>query len=201
MTTHDQNASARAEARWVLLIALYEARHGAVSEGVLAGELAEAGYPAVRGDVQRDLQYLHGRLLVRCEQADHGGWRARILPGGVDLVEYATGAPAGVARPAGGPTVVHRQIREKRWEIVRALAIGMPIETTERTLLRAINDVDDEISEPALRRELCYLQAVGLVEVNDAAPVWRAQLTPDGVDVHEYAADCPAGIDRPARYY
>ncbi|MEO0558215.1 MAG: hypothetical protein AAF170_08535 [Bacteroidota bacterium] len=199
MTGHEQ--SERTEVRWLLLEALYEARMGPLSENVLAGEIAEAGYDVARGDIQRDLQHLERRGLIEADRTPPSGWRANISALGVDVVEYAAAPPTGVYRPEGTMTVQTRQTREARWRILQTLAIGMPMPTSERTVHAAVSDVELPVTEAAIRREMCYLQALGLVTVFDDRPVWRAELTADGVDIHEFQVDAPPGIDRPPPYH
>lgn len=202
MTPHDHHAGDQADARWTLLGALYEARHGFLSESVMMGECQEAGIELTRQGLHRLAQYLAGRGLAELARVAHSGaWRVRITPAGVDVVEHATTCPAGIGRPATGASVRQRQLRDARWRILLTLSIGMPQQTSERTILRAINDVDLEISEQQLRQELCYLQRTGLVSIDEGRPTWQAQLTPNGVDVVEYVAEAPPGVDRIAKYW
>lgn len=198
MTAHHQHT--RAEARYALLRALYEGRHGFLSEATLC---AEAGFGAgeiTRTQMLRDVQHLEGRGLVATSPRQDGALRARITPHGVDVVEHAAPCPAGVARPGAGPSLWHRQLREARWRILQALAVGMPYATSEATVARAINDIDLSLSVPQLRQELCYLAHLGLVTLRQDEP-WTACLTPDGTDVVEHEADAPAGVHRPSKYY
>lgn len=198
---HQQYQHTRAEARFALLRALYEGRHGYLSEATLC---AEAGFRAgdyTRTQMLRDVQHLEGRGLVATStRQDGAGLRARITPQGVDVCEHAAPCPAGIARPDGGPSLWHRQLREARWRILQALAVGMPYATSEATVARAINDIDLSLSVPQLRQELCYLANLGLVALRQEEP-WTACLTPDGTDVVEHEADAPAGVHRPSKYY
>ena len=160
-----------------------------------------AGLDTSRTELTRDLHYLEGKGFVTLKRRGNGQLRACLTADGVDVVEYTSAGVTGLARPEGGETDEHRQLREARWRIVQVLGIGMPHLTTERTLLRSINDEEVSLSEPALRRELAYLSERMLVETDESADVWRARLTPLGVDVVEYAAAAPASVSRPDKYW
>ncbi|MEM1055171.1 MAG: hypothetical protein AAGI52_06565 [Bacteroidota bacterium] len=202
MTPHERNSGNQAEARWALLSALYEARHGFLSEGVMAKECAEEGVKLTRQGLHRVAQYLAGRGLAEIdEQEGSGAWRVRITPEGVDLVEHVGDCPDGIARPETGASVRQRQLREARWRVLQTLSIGMPYATSERIILKAINDIDLELSEQQLRQELSYLARTGLSVIDDEQSIWKAHLTPDGVDVVEYVRDAPPGVERPEKYW
>lgn len=201
MNTHDLNAAQNAERRWTLLLALYEGRWSHVSETVLAAELGDGGIAVSRNELLRDLQYLEGRQLIEVDRAESGSMRGCILAAGVDLVEYSSDDIIGVARPSGNASVATHKLREARWRILAALSIGAPYPTSERTVLRAINDVDLELSEAGLRRECCYLQRLGLLTVEEARDFWLLQLSADGTAVAEYATEAPRGIARPDKYW
>jgi hypothetical protein len=51
-----------------------------------------------------------------------------------------------------------------------------------------------------VRAELKSLAKRGLVDLVDDAPIWSAELTPEGEAVVDYRADCPPDIARPPRW-
>ncbi|MEL7170787.1 MAG: hypothetical protein AAGN64_15695, partial [Bacteroidota bacterium] len=97
--------------------------------------------------------------------------------------------------------VATHKLREARWRILAALNIAAPYPTSERTILRAINDVDLELSEAGLRRECCYLDQLDLLSIQEARDFWLLQLNADGTAIAEYATEAPQGIARPDKYW
>ncbi len=92
------------EARWRLLRILDAGRPIGISESVASRVLAEIKLDGSRDAVRRDLDYLRDLGLIRIEVSDLDGetWHARLTADGVDVVEYTTASPAGIARPAKG---------------------------------------------------------------------------------------------------
>jgi len=94
------------------------------------------------------------------------------------------------------------QREETRWRILRVLDAGRPTKVSETVIYRALSDASLTIGPNALRRELDYLRDKELVELTgEDTSVWAAALTGDGVDVVEYAIQCPAGIARPKKWW
>jgi Fe2+ or Zn2+ uptake regulation protein len=95
-----------------------------------------------------------------------------------------------------------KQREEARWRILRVLDAGRPIAVSENIILRVLNDVKLPIGPAAVRRELDYLRARGLAEIEDGEEeTWFARLTASGVDIVEYNAPAPVGIARPRKYW
>lgn len=201
MNRHDLHASQVAERRWAILSVLYQERWAYVSEAVLAAELGDEGYTVTRDDLHRDLNYLQGKLLVEVDTSESGSWRSVATALGADYAEGTAAAITGVARPEASPSIRTHQLREARWRIIAVLNINGHRATTERSVLRAINDVDLSLSETELRREGCYLERLGLVESERQEALWLFRLTPAGTDVAEYAIEAPSGIIRPVKYW
>lgn len=94
------------------------------------------------------------------------------------------------------------QREETRWRILRALDAGRPLAVSETVLWRTLTDIDLPVTPHGVRRELTYLQDLGLVNVlGKEGPTWRADLTAKGVDVIEYTIDAPPGVDRPRKWW
>lgn len=90
---------------------------------------------------------------------------------------------------------------EIRWRILRILDAGRPVVVSEIIVYRALNDASLSATPMEVRRHLDFLRGLELVEIsNEDGPVWAAKLTPDGVNVVEYASACPLGISRPKKW-
>jgi hypothetical protein len=88
-----------------------------------------------------------------------------------------------------------------RWRILRVLDASWPLPYDEQKILHALSGARVELSSSALRRELAFLAACELVELTDRkTPLWSACLTNNGVNVLQYAVECPPGIARPAKW-
>lgn len=96
-----------------------------------------------------------------------------------------------------------KQKREQlRWLILETLNAARPVGANEGLILQIVNAVQNDVTALELRRELDYLEARGLVEVNGKhTPMWHAELTRNGVDVVEYTVECDVGIARPKKYW
>ena len=203
MTPHDTQASERTEARGQLLRALYASRWEWLSEAVMRAKLKAAGYaPETRSDLGRDLHYLADSGLAEARTIGRGQLQGRITAAGVDIAECSVPPVPGVSCPSPDGDAAHLA-REARWLIVQVSEINMPYSTKESVLLSAINGDAHELSEAALRRELRYLEAVGLLTIDDESPVWTARLTPTGSNVALYVTgvDVPPGVDRVDKYW
>jgi len=94
----------------------------------------------------------------------------------------------------------HRE--EARWRMLRVLDAGRPIGVNETIVWRVLHDVKIGLSQMQVRRELEYLQDLGLAKLEDTdTETWSAKLTAHGVDVVEYTVDSPPGIARPKKYW
>jgi hypothetical protein len=103
---------------------------------------------------------------------------------------------------SGGIDLEQKQREEARWRIVRVLDAGRPIAVSENIIWRVLSDVRLTLSMTGVRRELDYLQTLGLVEIEGReSDAWFARLTARGVDLAEYTLDAPPGIARPRKYW
>jgi hypothetical protein len=101
-----------------------------------------------------------------------------------------------------GLDLEQRQREEARWRILRVVDAGRPIAVSEQIVWRVLTDLKIALSLNQLRRELSYLQDLGLLELDgEDCDIWFAKLTAQGVDVVEYTAKAPAGIARPRKYW
>lgn len=203
MNTNSMNPIVRSEARCVIVMALYASRFSEVSDQALRKELQDAGHDGGREWIHQDVHYLSGKKLVAYRTLPAGPVVAMLTAVGCDFVERSEQTVVGVDSPPVDALQVH-QIRERRWHILNALSVGRVAPVRERTILLAINDVGNEITETALRRELVYLEQLGLVTLDRSAPTWLAEITPEGTDIVSFVtpdAQVPAGIDRIPMYW
>lgn len=88
-----------------------------------------------------------------------------------------------------------------RWRILYALNAGRPTSITEHLLLTVLCDIKLSATPASLRRELDYLEACELIEIERAPHnTWLAELTALGIQVVEYSVPCPPGIARPPEH-
>lgn len=90
----------REHMRWVVLLALNNARPlGAMESVVLA--VVQAVYPdASPLELRKELDYLSDRELIKLVKRPDGPWHADLTRFGVDVVEYTVDCQPGIARPA-----------------------------------------------------------------------------------------------------
>ena len=95
------HARLRREAiRWLILLTLNNARPVGAFESLVLS-VAQSEYPdATALELRRELDYLHGRELVRVDKQPCGKWRAELSRHGVDVAEYTVDCEPGIARPA-----------------------------------------------------------------------------------------------------
>lgn len=89
----------REESRWYLLRILYMARPYSLTEAIILKSLMGADLPVTPNGLRQELDYLGSKGLVEVTTKKAGVWRAKIGAYGIDVVEYAKDAPAGIARP------------------------------------------------------------------------------------------------------
>ena len=100
-----------------------------------------------------------------------------------------------------GAELEQKEREDARWRILRVLDAGRPVGVNERIVWRVLHDVKIGLSPMQVRRELEYLQDLGLAKLEDVeTETWLAKLTAHGVDVVEYTVDSPPGIARPKKY-
>lgn len=95
------HARLRREAmRWLILLTLNNARPVGAFESLVLS-VAQSEYPdATPLELRRELDYVHGRGLVRLDKQPTGKWFAELTHQGVDTAEYTTACEPGIARPA-----------------------------------------------------------------------------------------------------
>src|SRR4051812_29160644 len=86
--------------RWVLLLALNNARPIGCWEEVLVSTVQGIYADATKLEVRRELDYLEDRSLVELMKKPDGRWFGEITHDGVDIAEYTTDVRPGIARPA-----------------------------------------------------------------------------------------------------
>lgn len=89
----------RESMRWLLLLALYNARPVDLAEAVVL-MTAQAMFPdATPLEIRRELDYLSDRKLVDLRKDPAGPWWGNLTRYGTDIVEYTVDCSAGIARP------------------------------------------------------------------------------------------------------
>src|SRR6266705_5648210 len=97
-----------------------------------------------------------------------------------------------------GVDLEQKQREDARWRMLRVLDAGRPIGVNETIVWRVLHDVKIGLSQMQIRRELKYLQDLGLVYIQgEGSETWSANLTASGVNIVEYTVECPPGIARP----
>lgn len=89
----------REQMRWVLLLALNNARPYGAYEQVLLATMQGIYPDATALEVRRELDYLDDRKLVELRKEPSGRWWADLTRYGVDLAEYNIDCEPGIARP------------------------------------------------------------------------------------------------------
>lgn len=89
-----------------------------------------------------------------------------------------------------------------RWLLLISLNRARPIGCLDAILLDVVNAIYPRTTPVELHSQLEYLENKKLVDI-DKKPDghWHTKLNDVGVDVVEYAIDCPAGIARPTKYW
>jgi DNA-binding HxlR family transcriptional regulator len=102
MTPPAFEAAEREAARWLTLVALDAADSLGATETMLLGALRESLPFLAPATLRHEIRYLEGRGYLTLTVSDGRPWRARITAAGIDLVEYRSDCPPGIARPLRG---------------------------------------------------------------------------------------------------
>jgi hypothetical protein len=89
----------REEARWLILRVLYMSHPVQASEAIILRTLSSVELPVTTANIRRELSYLEDKGLLAVVSKKQSNWQSRITAYGMDVVEYAKDAPAGIARP------------------------------------------------------------------------------------------------------
>lgn len=68
------------------------------NEKTIKNALYGGGFILLENEVRKHLEYLDNLKAIEIVDRDRATWAAKILPYGVDIVEFAVKAPAGIAR-------------------------------------------------------------------------------------------------------
>lgn len=68
------------------------------NEKTIANALFGGGFILMPNEVRKHLEYLDNLKTIEIVDRDKKIWAAKILPYGVDIVEFAVKAPAGIAK-------------------------------------------------------------------------------------------------------
>lgn len=99
MVDLDLDRQRREFVRWVLLLALYNARPLGAWEEVLVSTMQGVYADATKHEVRLELDYLEERGLAKIKRRPDGRWFAELTRAGVDVVEYTVDVEPGIARP------------------------------------------------------------------------------------------------------
>lgn len=93
-------------ARWRVLRILYTGQPYPVGDGLITEIMPDADLAMTPTEVRNVLQYLADKGMVEIKIIKHPGepnvWESRLLPQGIDFIEYNSPDEAGVSRPAKG---------------------------------------------------------------------------------------------------
>lgn len=89
----------REQMRWVLLLALNNARPYGAYEAVLLATMQGVYPDATPHEIRVELDYLESRKLIELRKEPSGRWWADLTRYGVDLAEYNIDCEPGIARP------------------------------------------------------------------------------------------------------
>jgi hypothetical protein len=95
----DQAKHRREFMRWVLMLALYNARPIGAWEELLLSVVQGVWPDASRNEARLNLDYLLDRKLIELKKEPSGRWFAELNRYGVDMVEYNIDCAPGIARP------------------------------------------------------------------------------------------------------
>ena len=95
----DLEQKQREEARWRILRVLDAGRPITVCEDIVLRVLNDVRLPLSVSSLRRELDYLRNLNLVEIEGEDGATWYCKLTAQGVDVVEYTSEAPRGIARP------------------------------------------------------------------------------------------------------
>ena len=96
----DHSKVRRESLRWLILLTLNNARPMGAQEGPILSVAQSVYSDATQLELRRELDYLHGRELVRVVKLPSGPWHAELSRHGVDVAEYTVDCEPGIARPA-----------------------------------------------------------------------------------------------------
>lgn len=95
----DMTKTRRENLRWLLILAMYNARPSDLVEAVMLS-IAQTMYPdATPIEIRRELDYLGDRKLVELRKDPSGPWWGNLTRYGTDLAEYTSDCEPGIARP------------------------------------------------------------------------------------------------------
>jgi hypothetical protein len=95
----DYNEIRHAEINWQILLTLNNARPAAIFASVPLS-VVRATYPDTSLlEIQRQLDYLEKRELVKINRQPDGRWLCELTRLGIDIVEYRATVEPGIARP------------------------------------------------------------------------------------------------------
>jgi hypothetical protein len=90
----------RENLRWLIILALNNARPLGCVEGLILSVAQTQYIDASPLELRRELDYLHSRELIKVQKSPAGVWHAELTRFGVDVAEYTVAVEPGIARPA-----------------------------------------------------------------------------------------------------
>lgn len=96
----DLQKARREGMRWQLLNALNKARPIGAMDVLLLDVMGAIYQGVTANELHSQLDYLADHNMVDVKKQPDGHWHSKLTHEGVDVVEYTTDCPAGIARPA-----------------------------------------------------------------------------------------------------
>jgi hypothetical protein len=81
-----------------ILRILHNSQPFGANEDTIKTALYGGGFILLPNEIRKQLEYLDNLKTIEIIDRDRRTWAAKILPYGVDIVEFAVKAPAGIAR-------------------------------------------------------------------------------------------------------
>lgn len=81
-----------------ILRILHQSQPFGANERTISNALLRGGFILFPGEVRKHLEYLDNLKTIEILDRDRAAWAAKILPYGVDIVEFAVKAPAGISK-------------------------------------------------------------------------------------------------------
>lgn len=98
---------------------------------------------------------------------------------------------------------LHKVRRESmRWHLLNALDKARPLGALDVLLLDVVRCIYADVTVNELHTQMDYLSGLSLMAITKQPDGhWHGKLTTLGINVVEYACDCPVGVARPSKYW
>lgn len=95
----DLEKNTREHIRWLCILTLDHARPIGANESLILSTIQSIPMQCTALELRKELDYLSGCGFVEITQKQAIQWHIKLTSKGVDLAQYVTECPAGIARP------------------------------------------------------------------------------------------------------